>query len=283
MAIVVESTTSTGETSTSSLSINKPAGLSVGDVMVAFIAERNGGTPGTASGWTSLATQTAVSGSLQIYRFQAKVADSGDVAASTFSFPSSGGAQNLRGAIVRLSGARPDIASAFVHTYDQEVDVGGSIDTQTISLTPTTEGSALIAVLFTTVGTIGSVTISGTNPTWTMQQALASNPDNEVWTAIRPASTEITSIVMSVTGFNSTTDVYYALLSWGASSDATGSNTLVTTTSTTFAATGIAGTTASNDLATASTTTFTQGGLGTSPTQWATTNKPSTTWTTTDK
>lgn len=96
MAIVVESVATGGSP------ITKPTGLAVGDLLVAALSR--GPIDGTSvtvpSGWTSLVSGT----NLGTHGILAKVADSSDVAASTFTFQDSS-SNALSGVLYRISGA----------------------------------------------------------------------------------------------------------------------------------------------------------------------------------
>jgi hypothetical protein len=83
---VVGSNTNTG--STNSITVTKPAGLQVGDLMIVNLMIADNGTINTPSGWsgvTGLNPWEAGSGSTRAYLWY-KVANSTDVAASNFTF-----------------------------------------------------------------------------------------------------------------------------------------------------------------------------------------------------
>ena len=91
-----------------SITVTKPTGLAVGDLMVAVISfsRETGSNPviATASGWAAAATQsnTGMSASIQF-----KIADSADVAASNFTFSTSSGSGSPAAGILRCTGHSP--------------------------------------------------------------------------------------------------------------------------------------------------------------------------------
>jgi hypothetical protein len=126
MAVTVQSVSSVARnTISTTLTITKPTGLAVGDLMVAHLVrsdnDQNSRT-WSLSGWTSAVdtqgndTGTSSSGMAALH----KIADSGDVAASNFTFTVSSAADFLAGAIYRIDGHAPSApinasASAFIN------------------------------------------------------------------------------------------------------------------------------------------------------------------------
>lgn len=92
---------SNGDDNTTTVTITKPTGLAVGDLMVSVCgAEQSGVTITPPSGWDTIANQAQTNGRCMI---SYKVADSSDVAASNFVFTSSIG--KILGIIYRITGA----------------------------------------------------------------------------------------------------------------------------------------------------------------------------------
>ena len=168
MAISVPSSASTGFTATSVV-ITKPASLAVGDLMIASLSASGGSaiTITTLSGWTLGPTSAGSNCRAEI---QYKIADSGDVAASNFTFTASSG--NIAGSILRVSGHN---ATTPLENSDADFNnAASSADVSfTTNLTPTFNGSLLVEVFVENGGNDGGTTttsgysISGTNPTWT--------------------------------------------------------------------------------------------------------------------
>jgi hypothetical protein len=101
MAIAIQSTGSTTY-GTSSVAIPKPTGLAVGDLMIAFISIGNS-NGFSYTGWTLVGSSLPIPGA-EIVVLK-KVATSGDVAASTFTFICSNSPQLVGGIIYRITGA----------------------------------------------------------------------------------------------------------------------------------------------------------------------------------
>lgn len=108
VAAAAPSVASVGSTvsaaSTDTISPGKPSGLAEGDLMVAFCVARD--APATAtfsrSGW---AGPTPTTGDLSCTTPLWKVADAGDVAASSFTFTASATQATVGGVILRVTGA----------------------------------------------------------------------------------------------------------------------------------------------------------------------------------
>ena len=109
MAIAFQSVQTATGGGASSVTITKPVSLAVGDLMVAHITNRNDPQRSitTLSGWTIIGTEatTVADGSnVQTIKCMYKIADSGDVAATNFTFSFSGAATHFGGAIFRITG-----------------------------------------------------------------------------------------------------------------------------------------------------------------------------------
>lgn len=103
---VVQSYQSTAtNTNASSIVVTKPTGLTVGDLMVAFIAFSHLGSSGQninlPSGWTGV---QGVNQNRVVFSAFYKVADSSDVAASNFTFTFTTTVEQSSGSIHRISG-----------------------------------------------------------------------------------------------------------------------------------------------------------------------------------
>ena len=152
MAIVVESV-ATGQSP-----ITKPTGLAVGDLMVAVVSQiYNGAFPygSTPSGWTEMARGY----DNRAFGLYWKVADSSDVAASTFAFQDTGGG-HMYGVLYRISGYANNAYAAFeiFNGDDNSGDVNGLVAT---GITPAHSGSLFIAGYM-----VGDNTTNGTNSTY---------------------------------------------------------------------------------------------------------------------
>ena len=166
MAISVASTASADFATSSSVTITKPTGLAENDLLIACLA--GDANIDTAAGWTTV-NETTANGFTHI---QYKIADSGDVAASNFTFTNSGSTNNIGGALLRITGHAPT-ALFSGNGIDDYNNSATAFDFSFTGFTPIANNSLLVAVVFayqTTTDTDGGVsgyTINGTNPTWT--------------------------------------------------------------------------------------------------------------------
>jgi len=126
------------------LTITKPTGLAVGNMLVASIFGRGGGDVSTPSGWTSLITVNTDYDAARARCF-IKIADSTDVAASNFSFSNSFGTL-CYGTLSRLSGASYD----QIVTYNRSNSSSSSVSYT--GLTPNYADSLYMIVSAFTTG-----------------------------------------------------------------------------------------------------------------------------------
>lgn len=164
MAVAYESVQTTAFASAGDITITKPTGLSVGDIMVAYITiPDNFVAPVTApSGWSTLDSEDGV-GAVYIFH---KIADSSDVSASNFTFNLSG-SYKVGGSITRISGG------GYVATGGIGDDNSG--DTSIAISTPLTPpvSDSILLMFFSGSGSgdtgrsISGYAITNDNPTWT--------------------------------------------------------------------------------------------------------------------
>lgn len=180
MAIVIESSASadwSGVDNNNTKTITKPTGLAVGDLMLAVIGMVDEDSTPLActppGSWTTFFndvgnTASGSNGSLKILCFY-KVADSGDAAASNFSFTNtSGEGAGMAGIIYRITGSGN--GASMQYAYDDDNSGGGTTETFTNTLTPAFANGYLF---FASVGidssgahTSSGYSITTNNPTW---------------------------------------------------------------------------------------------------------------------
>lgn len=157
----------------STLNATAPAGVQVGDLLIAQSGVNNASSSVTApSGWTTANFQQSPGGGSSgsnVY-IQYKIADSSDASAGTFQFISST-SNALRTIILRVTGN--DTSNPFDSTnkaLNNSVS-GGGTKTFTNTVTPSRVGSLLIAsfVADNTNLSISNVAVTNNNPTWTKQ------------------------------------------------------------------------------------------------------------------
>ena len=208
MAITVASSSTAYSASGTSLVIAKPSGLAVGDLMLAQIRNDDGNSITLPSGWSTL---TSTFNPFNFVYVHYKYADSGDVAASNFTWtlPSS---VISAGGILRITGASPLIGSAFL--------AGGQSNTATPSfatgVTPTRPDSLLVQFWFymgNSNASLGGYAIVTSNPTWTeaYDVGMESNAGITCAWAVRPQTTSTGA--WSATGGTGTSDYNSFLVS----------------------------------------------------------------------
>lgn len=236
MAITIENVQTGAWNASTSVTITKPTGLAEGDLLLAFIAGIGG--VDTPSGWTLETTYTQSNVNVAVLW---KIATSGDVAASDFTFTtSSTGEDASAGVLYRISDA-----GSSLEVYDS----GGTTDTisdsgpdsvvsiGSQSITTLSQTNLLFMIGFFQdadgVSGFGSQSITGiTNPTWTTRFSTSITPVATVyWLAVSDASTTnagtISAFQFALTSNNGTTTVQARLLSVVAQADASFSVALI--------------------------------------------------------
>lgn len=155
------------------LVITKPASLAVGDLMLAGVwADRDGGSSAsitTPSGWTVQESVNPGGTGNALLGVYTKIADSGDVAASNFTFEGTGstGQMHLIGHILRFTDFGGIAGEASGST-------GSTITSYSFSgFTPNPERTNTTYVIFSAQSDAGSpattttYAIATSNPTWT--------------------------------------------------------------------------------------------------------------------
>lgn len=193
------------------LTITKPTGLAVGDILVASVFGGGGGDVSTPSGWTSLIT---VDTDYDVYRARCftKTADASDVAAANFAFSNSYGGF-CYGFLSRLSGAAYD----KITTYNRSNSATSSVSYT--GVTPAYADSLFIIV--SAFGNGGgsspyfsSYAMATSNPTWTEQVEYDNGGGfaSSIASSTRSASTATGNISLSISGLGANSDVYSYLL-----------------------------------------------------------------------
>lgn len=158
MAITVPSNQTGTATAGVDLVINKPSGLTAGDLMVAHLAIKNTNAEfAVPSGWDALIIQTESSAGNFVLQLMSKIATSGDVAASNFTFTANGSGSGERkvGAIIRIVGHRPQ---SYITASQGQANASST--TITIPGDTPVEPNSLI-MLFGATGTTSARTFSG--------------------------------------------------------------------------------------------------------------------------
>jgi hypothetical protein len=169
----------TNSSSAATVVVTKPVSLAVGDMMIGFVAVRSSSDAAAAvttlSGWTSIGSDGDIAGTHASWRLMYKVADSGDVAASNFTFAATGtNITSMIGAISRLT----NVAA----TTDQIHNTGGTGTTPTdTGITPGTAYSLLMILLMNKSAadrTVSGYAITTSNPSWTEAYDVVQSTDH---------------------------------------------------------------------------------------------------------
>jgi len=271
------------------VTITKPTGLAVGDMLVAGITTVGTSTAlETPSGWTAVNELQHISGNNNFwYGTYSKIADSGDVAASNFTFRNSADGA-MGGILIRISNPINGEPSYDVVGRDT---TGDSTPTFTAAGTPITADSLLIALysLFDAPTITYSSYNSTPSKTWTeiAEYTWVVGGYDPVISAAWANATNVDEITQYGATLSNTpsVNVVGALLIISAPTNATGTNTLLSVSPAIFENAGVevggAGTSA---LLEVSPSFFDQSGRGTVMPVWTNTDKPATpTWTNQDK
>jgi len=172
MAISYESIQSTTDDGSATITITKPISLAVGDLMVAFIGSGADATTNSSlAGWTvidGLGDATFWGANPGNHTCLAKVADSGDTAASNFSFTKGGGNDESVGAILRFSSDVGSFDASSLIVGDANLAAGNPTITFVGGVTPASANSFLVMGVFTDASSTSTGwAVVTDNPSWT--------------------------------------------------------------------------------------------------------------------
>jgi hypothetical protein len=196
MAAVVESSTTATSASGSSIVLTKPSGLSVGDLMICHYALSDAtDTMSTLSGWTHEISNQSAGGTSVKTGLQWKVADSGDVAASNFTFSLTGTSSIPTGALMRISGY---IASDLLN---DAATLQGNTQGPVYTNTRTPLSTSALLLFFTTAADaspslapdVSSWAIVNNNPTWTQVYDIDGDSGGGTYCELSCASAQYTA------------------------------------------------------------------------------------------
>lgn len=176
MAIAYASHSFNTPTGGETQALTKPTGLAVGDLMVAHVHSRTSG-----DAWSVPANWTQVVGaSTDSNAVFYKVADSGDVAASSFNL-SRNASEVIGGSIVRITGA----STSFQTDSDTYANSGGTSASFSGGVTPAANSLLLFfTAAYSTGGNTMTITdqaITTSNPSWTELYDGGTTTDVDLW------------------------------------------------------------------------------------------------------
>lgn len=201
----------------SSVTVTKPTGLAVGDLMIAHYAYGDAtDTMGTLSGWTHEVNNESAGGTSIKTGIQWKIADSGDVAASNFTFSLSGASNSPIVALIRIDGY---VSTDLLNNAGELIGNSGS-PSYNNTVTPISPSSLML--FFITAGNPGATpnisnyAMTTDNPTWSelYQVDVASSHCISLGYATRTATTATGNSSATITGSGSQ-DSYGAMVSIG--------------------------------------------------------------------
>ncbi len=278
VAAVTYESSNTTAIAEGAITITKPTGLAVGDAMFVFLAFSNTDATPTPSGWTLVRnTSTDFNASTDGAIFY-KIATSGDVAASNFSFDVTDTTGSLTGTLVRVSGVNQTLPFESVSVATQNANT--TARSHTVSVTPTNATSIIFAFCsHLEQGALGPYSSTG-SPTWTELSEQVAFSNNRVSVAYAPYTGTTTITNFSFTAAQSASgdlsDVILFVVKTGINS--TDDNSFSSVGPSFFTQNGVADSIDSASFMEYSPSFFTQSGNVTTPTIWTNETKPSTTW-----
>lgn len=276
MSAVQSTGTGSRDTNTATLIITKPASVAVGDVLVAVMGWQNGTSRSlsTLSGWTLL--QNSGSAVVGLAAFW-KVADSGDVSASNYTWSFSGNTLYASGAILRINGTP---VGSEIAASEIDVTTGNSTSFSfTTAVTPQTVTSLVISAFLAnpTIGGVINVDSYTSNPSITFTER-ADLP----WTGAlvfgiasgaHSGITQITQRTFTTSG-NVNADILSVIVVLNDPQNASGTSALLSADADFFAPAGSAGTTGTTVLLSADADLFDVDGRGDVMPVWRNVDKP---------
>jgi hypothetical protein len=210
MAIAFRAESDASRTSTNQIVANKPTGLAVGDLMLYQVVSSNNSSNGryTLTGWTQFYVRES---GFRTHEGLWKIADSADVAASTFTLTCSSATSVARGSLSAFSG---DFDSSPIDKVEN--NAAGNTSSPTVSgITPSgTDTFFLISVAswFTNARTVSGYAVATDNPTWTeIADRNSGGTSNRVNIAVaygsRPESTASGTGSATLSGNNDTVSI----------------------------------------------------------------------------
>ena len=278
-------------TASTTVTITKPTGLAVGDVLYAIVGQ---GIVGSApvwtvpGGWTEIGKESNTGGG---YMTIFKVAEASDVAASNFTFTSNTNTE-IGGILLRITGV--SVTTPLVDSeFDKEVSItSGNTYTFAGDSTPTGINSLIIASHFIWHNNSGAVAFSSYTSTpaltWTEGGSVGyrDGGSNDIL-AMAVAYANTTSL-STITAYGATRSdgvagqggLYGTLAIFNGKADGAANSTVLISAPTIATATAANSSRADINAVDASPTIITQNGRKTATkTAWSNATKPSTSWT----
>jgi hypothetical protein len=290
-SLVASSNTASGSSS-STLAVSHPSGLTAGDEMCLIVGwhDIGGGTNRTIttpSGWTS---RQSVSQDLTGMQLFTKTATAGDVSAGTTTLTFSGAYSEARASILRITGAP---TGSLIAGTEIDTDTGPTDNTPdyTTAITPTTAESLIvigfIATRTTLTGTAPTISNYRATPTVTFTEYAdlgtggggSSSMAFGVAAAPYDGTSQFTNRGCDITADQTMNrEGHSVAIVYNSIQDGLGTNEFISVSPAFFAPTASADTSGTNALHTATPEFFSQSGKVKPETQWQNETKPATNW-----
>lgn len=292
MAVAYASSNITEQSGDALVTVTKPTGLAVGDMLLAICMRGSDGVAvsgwNVPSGWTLIANRTVTNRVTTLVA--AKVADSGDVAAASFDFTPDGADGNKSAVtLMRLTGTFTAGTGLFTSDNDVDDSTGGENHvTFTGGVTPVGASALLIMVLalYENIDiAYSNYSVVNNNPTWTELYDRYYDPSgNGLAYGIAYGSYASATATGNYAADVDSNGANYTgvLISLSESVNITVSPTVVTTTISVQAPSITTGSSYSPSVIT-TTVTVQAPTVTTSLPKWVNTDKSSTTWSNSDK
>jgi hypothetical protein len=281
----------TASSSDGNVTVTKPSGLSVGDLMIAGVSAQTSSDAAndwnTPTNWTELVGLGAGSNEPLMSVF-AKIADSSDVAASNFAFTSAGTTDNAIGTLFRITGTN-GFASIAINIRSSGATNGSPTTTPSISGVTTIADNSLLLIITSAEKTDGDIdysayAVANSNPTWTEEYDINNEPsgiaNNMAVASAQYATAGATGNVTVTT--NESTQHALALIAITENINATTSPAVISVATSVQAPTVTGGAAVSPAVISVATSVI-DPTVTTPADTWSKQSKNSTTWTTQDK
>lgn len=155
-----------------SITITKPSNVAVGDLLVAHILTNGCLISSVPSGWTTEYDTVILPTSAGYSFIYSKVADSGDVSATDYTWTNNTIPGNIGGSITRISGGKNSSPISSKNSATSNDSSTGPVS-YAITVTPTLTNSLLLfyvgysATAGTTTHSASGYAVTTDNPTWT--------------------------------------------------------------------------------------------------------------------
>lgn len=257
----------------------KPSGLAVGDLMIVAIHSNYTGTFSDPGGsWSEVGPITMSGGNDATISIFYKVADSGDVAASTFTFNHSNGAASENGVIMRVTNART--TSVLADSFASSSASLATSHSYSVGIDPATTDCLLVSLVAAADNDAFVLSDVAYTPTTSLTNARIESGAFSIDYAIQTDEVDITTVTFST---DVTADGGIVMAAFRPNHPESGTADLFQTGASFFAPATSGGVSVTSALHEVSPTFPAPTSYANSPSNWTNPDKPSTNWTNPDK